>query len=64
MLATKVKLSSKGQIVIPKDVRESLHWSVGAELVLVTTEHGVLLQAAPHKKSKGSAKVLTRLVAI
>jgi len=62
MLATKVKLSSKGQIVIPKDVRDSLHWAVGAELVLVTTEHGILLQTAPHKKNKGTAKSLRGLL--
>lgn len=62
MLATKVKLSSKGQIVIPKDVRDSLHWHVGAELVLVTTEHGVLLQIEPDKNNKGSAKSLRGLL--
>ena len=62
MLATTVKLSSKGQIVIPKDVRDSLHWGVGVELVLVTTEHGVLLQTKPHKNKKGMAKSLRGLL--
>lgn len=33
MISAPVRLSSKGQIVIPKEVRDSLHWDVGVELV-------------------------------
>ena len=51
MLASHVKLSSKGQIVIPKAIRESLHWDTGAELTLVASESGVILQAR-QKKTK------------
>ncbi|WP_228291572.1 AbrB/MazE/SpoVT family DNA-binding domain-containing protein [Thiothrix litoralis] len=50
MTAT-VRPSSKGQIVIPKEVRDSLHWGIGVELTLVTTEYGVMLQTKiPHKR--------------
>jgi AbrB family looped-hinge helix DNA binding protein len=41
MLASHVKLSSKGQIVIPKTIRDSLHWDTGVELTLVASESGV-----------------------
>lgn len=58
MMATTVRLSSKGQIVIPKEVRDSLHWGVGVELILVTTEHGVMLQSKPKQQGKLPAKSL------
>ena len=45
MKTATVKISSKGQIVIPKEVRDNLHWDTGAELILVMTEQGVMLQA-------------------
>lgn len=51
MLASHVKLSSKGQIVIPKEIRDSLHWNTGTELTLVASESGVILQTR-QKKSK------------
>ncbi len=57
MLSATVKLSSKGQVVIPKDVRDSLHWGVGMELVLLATEQGVMLSTKPAEK-KLSAKSL------
>ena len=58
MLAAIVKLSSKGQVVIPKDVRDSFHWGVGVELTLLATEHGVMLQTKPDKEKKQAAKSL------
>ena len=58
MMAATVRLSSKGQIVIPKDVRDSLHWGVGVELILVTTEHGVMLQTKPKQQHRLPANSL------
>ncbi len=38
------KLSSKGQIILPKSVRESHHWSAGMEFMIEDTQDGVMLR--------------------
>jgi len=38
-----VRLSSKGQLVIPRSIRERLHWQAGMELTIVPTGNGVSL---------------------
>jgi len=58
MMAATVKMSSKGQIFIPKEVRGSLHWDVGVELILVTSEHGVVLQTKTPQTHKIPVKAL------
>ena len=40
----KTRLSSKGQVVIPKRLRFALGWQAGQELVLEETQDGVLLR--------------------
>lgn len=40
-----VTLSSKGQVVIPKEIRDELHWEAGAELELISTPTGLTLRA-------------------
>jgi AbrB family looped-hinge helix DNA binding protein len=40
------KLSAKGQVVIPKPVRDRLCWEEGAALEVVERADGVLLRAA------------------
>jgi AbrB family looped-hinge helix DNA binding protein len=48
-----VKLSSKGQLIIPKSIRDNYHWETGQELNLIDTGNGILLQAkAPFTESK------------
>ena len=47
-----VRLSSKGQLVIPRAIREALHWNAGTELTVVRTGSGVLIQAPPKKTGK------------
>jgi AbrB family looped-hinge helix DNA binding protein len=47
----KTRLSSKGQVIIPKSSRDTHHWEAGQELVVLDTEEGVLLKPvrpAPH----------------
>ena len=38
------KLSSKGQVIIPKPIRTAHHWEPGQELIVIDTEEGVLLK--------------------
>jgi AbrB family looped-hinge helix DNA binding protein len=38
------RLSSKGQVIIPKQVRTAHKWEPGQELEVVETEEGVLLR--------------------
>jgi AbrB family looped-hinge helix DNA binding protein len=44
-LATTV--STKGQVILPKAVRQRRHWEPGTRLVVEETPDGVLLKAAP-----------------
>jgi AbrB family looped-hinge helix DNA binding protein len=46
------KLSAKGQVVIPKAVRDKLCWEEGAALEVVEREDGVLLRAAPPPRER------------
>ena len=43
MLAATVKISKEGQVEIPKNIFNSLHWNNGMELSLITTESGIML---------------------
>jgi bifunctional DNA-binding transcriptional regulator/antitoxin component of YhaV-PrlF toxin-antitoxin module len=56
MLAATVKISGQGQVVIPRNIFDSLHWSDGMELTLVTTASGIMLM--PKTQKKLSAKSL------
>lgn len=38
------KLSSKGQVIIPKSLRNAHHWETGLELVVIDTGDGILLR--------------------
>lgn len=39
------RLSSKGQVIIPKHLRASHHWEAGQELIVIDTGDGILLKA-------------------
>ena len=39
------KLSSKGQVIIPKHLRSIYHWQAGQELTVTDTGDGILFKA-------------------
>ncbi len=41
-------VSTKGQVIIPKTVRQNRRWGAGARLVVEETADGVLLKSAPY----------------
>jgi len=38
------RLSSKGQVIIPKALRDAYHWETGQEFAVTVVEDGILLQ--------------------
>ncbi len=40
-------VSTKGQVILPKAIRDQLHWDAGTRLVVENTDAGVLLTRAP-----------------
>jgi len=40
-------VSTKGQVILPKSLREERHWRAGTRLVVEATDDGILLRAAP-----------------
>lgn len=43
----KTRLSSKGQIIIPKALRDAYRWEPGLEFVVIDTGDGLLLKPSP-----------------
>lgn len=41
------KVSTKGQVILPKAIRDQKRWEAGMRLTVENTEEGVLLKAAP-----------------
>lgn len=42
------RVSTKGQVILPKAIREHRHWQEGTELLVEDRPEGVLLTPAPH----------------
>jgi AbrB family looped-hinge helix DNA binding protein len=40
-------VSSKGQVILPKAIRDHLHWDIGTKLIVEETPEGVLLKSMP-----------------
>ena len=43
-----IRLSSKGQLTIPKAVRDTHQWHEGDELMLIDSPSGILIQSPRH----------------
>jgi AbrB family looped-hinge helix DNA binding protein len=56
-----ITLSSKGQVVIPKEIREELRWDAGTELTLVSNASGVTIKAMPKKTGRNLADLIGML---
>jgi AbrB family looped-hinge helix DNA binding protein len=41
------RVSTKGQVILPKAIREQRRWPAGTELIVENTPDGVLLKAEP-----------------
>jgi AbrB family looped-hinge helix DNA binding protein len=52
MIVATITLSSKGQVVIPKEIREELHWEAGTQLTVISTPFGVTSKAMPKKTGR------------
>jgi AbrB family looped-hinge helix DNA binding protein len=43
----RTRVSTKGQVILPKAIRDKRKWVAGTELTVEETSEGVLLRAAP-----------------
>lgn len=56
------KMSAKGQVVIPKAVRERLNWAQGDDLEIVETAGGVFLRSRPPHRERITLEEFQRRV--
>jgi AbrB family looped-hinge helix DNA binding protein len=54
-------VSTKGQVILPKTIRDQRHWNAGTRLIVENTADGVLLRAAPIFASTKPADVFASL---
>jgi AbrB family looped-hinge helix DNA binding protein len=54
-------MSEKGQIVIPKDVRDALGFTPGQRFEVIRTGRGVLLQPSATKSGRSSEDLLREI---
>ena len=48
------KLSSKGQVILPKLIRDQHNWSAGVEFTVIDTDEGILLKPFKLRKARYS----------
>ena len=54
-------VSTKGQVILPKAIRQALRWDAGMRLVVENTPEGVLLKPAPAFAETRPEEVFGRL---
>jgi len=52
MAIATITLSDNGQVVIPKEIRDQLHWSAGTKITMFSSAYGVTLKAVPTKRGR------------
>lgn len=60
-MTAQTRLSAKGQVVIPKDVRDRLGWHQGSALEVVETGDGILLRRQKDRKGISVQEATARL---
>ncbi len=54
-------ISTKGQVILPKKIRDQRHWAAGTRLTVEDTPEGVLLKATPLFKQTSVSSVFGSL---
>ncbi len=58
------KLSSKGQVVLPKAVRDRLRWETGARLDVGVENDAVVIRRAPREVRRATMEEIDRVAGI
>ena len=58
------KMSTRGQIAIPKAIRTARRWKPGTEFVIQETNEGVLLKPKKEPKREGNTLTVDDLIGI
>jgi len=56
-----IRLSTKGQLILPRDIRVSRAWGPGTEFIIEETADGVLLRPAARFQESSLEEVAGRL---
>lgn len=61
IMNAQTRLSAKGQVVIPKDVRDRYRFAVGDDLEVIERPDGVLLRKRPVKSGETFEEITARI---